>query len=228
MPKLQDRLNLKLAGFAAADHPPVPIPPPSEPERKSNPFIRCPLPPFNSSPDSLRQFNETGKIPTRRVIPLPVQSSGGSQTTVENNTTIIQQGSGGGSSTSPQVATISIPYPALGTDGTFPTVVQMARSFQLLHISASGIIEVRLYGSAQAQGIDIARETDAAPPFEVSQGIITDVVLDTYPFSWSWADRLGANTETPQSSNIYVTFVSPGEIATDPGNVVITYLPLLN
>jgi hypothetical protein len=34
-----------------------------------DPFLRCPLPPVQATPDSLRQFYRGGQIPQRRILP---------------------------------------------------------------------------------------------------------------------------------------------------------------
>ena len=53
----------------------------------------------------------------------------------------------------------------------------MAKSFQLLQVSASGIIEVRLYG-VRTPRTRTSRETDTAPAFETTMGLISDIVLE--------------------------------------------------
>src|SRR6266496_64776 len=231
MPPLSERLRGSLEGFAAMDNLPKASHPPINNAGMGpggNPYIRCPIPPLNAGPDTLRQFNESGKIPTRRVIPLPAQTAtGGSGSVTNNNTTIIQQG-GGSSSTTPSLAaaSVSFTYPALIPGQVLLAQVSMAKSFQLLQLTATGPIEVRMYADAGTQGADAPRETDSAVAFEVVPGIITDVVFDSAPFIWNWQNRIAANADSPETKLIYITIINPSGIGADAGVVTIGYLPL--
>lgn len=219
-----------LKGFTAVETPQRPAPVMSEPLRTTggNAFIRCPLPPFNATIDTLRQFNENGKTPTRRVIPLPISTSvgGGGSTT---NTTVINNGSSGGGSTQTKLvsASLTLEVPSLIPGQTFTATVLMAKSFQLLQITSTQALEIRLYADAATQSGDLVRITDSPVPFEVVAGIITDVVFDSSPFTWNWQNRIGANADSPQSPNIYVTVINPSSVAGTPSaQVGIQYLPL--
>lgn len=219
-------------GFAAVENPPDTTPA-NQPGRAlgGNAFIRCPLPPFNATVDTLRQFNESGKIPTRRVIPLPVSTASGGGGSV-TNTTVINQGGGssGGSTVVPTKlvsATITLNVPALTPGGIFTATVTMAKSFQPLQLTSSAPLEVRMYGDAITQGGDIPRVTDTAVPFETVPGIITDVVFDTAPFQWNWQNRIGANTDPVQNTNIYITVINPSQIVGSASAILsILFLPL--
>lgn len=219
-------------GFAAVENLPDNAPV-NQPGRAvgGNAFIRCPLPPFNATVDTLRQFNESGKTPTRRVLPLPAATSangGGSVT----NTTVINQGGGssGGSTVVPTKlvsATLTLDVPALTPGGIFTATVTMAKSFQLLQLTSSAPLEVRMYGDAITQGGDVPRATDTAVPFETVPGIITDIVFDTAPFVWSWQNRIGANADPVQNTNIYLTVVNPSQIVGSASAIIsVQYLPL--
>ena len=219
-------------GFAAVENTPeTPVNQPGA-ALGGNPYIRCPLPPFNATVDTMRQFNEGGKIPTRRVIPLPVATvvGGGNNIT---NTSVISQGdggSGGGSVVVPTKlvsATLTLNIPALTPGGIFLATVTMAKSFQLLQLTSSAPLEIRMYGDAITQGGDVPRATDTAVPFETVPGIITDIVFDTAPFVWSWQNRIGANADPVQNTNIYVTVINPSQIVGSASAILsIQYLPL--
>ncbi len=219
-------------GFAAVENPPDNAPV-NQPGRAlgGNAFIRCPLPPFNATVDTLRQFNESGKTPTRRVIPLPVvtSASGGGSVT---NTTVINQGGGGsgGSTVVPTKlvsAAVTLNVSALTPGGIFMATVTMAKSFQLLQLTSSAPLEIRMYGDAITQGGDVPRATDTAVPFETVPGIITDIVFDTAPFQWNWQNRIGANADPVQNTNIYVTVINPSQIVGSASAILsIQYLPL--
>lgn len=193
----------------------------------ANPWIRCPLPPFNAGPDTLRQFNENGKVPTRRVIPLPQAPTGGTGSVI-NNTSVTETGGGGsGGTISLAARTVVVNAPVLAPGGVFQITVQMAKSFQLLSITASNPVEVRIYGSSTTQASDVARLTDTAVPFEIVSNVITDVVFDTSPFQWNWQNRIGANADNPQSLNVYVSVINPSQSTGSPATIVtIQFLPL--
>ena len=228
MPALADRLKTQsLPGFEAATTPvnaaPAILPGAALPGNK---YIRCPLPPFSANSDTLRQYNEGGAVPTRRVIPLPISVREGLGTTINNTTVTNSSGSSSSSSgTTLKAVTVFLNVPPLAGSAAFSATVQMAKSFQLLQVASSQALEVRLYGTALAQVSDVARLTDSAPPFEIN-GVITDVVFDTIPYQWNWQNRVGANADSPQSSTIYVNVVNPSSTATAAASIAITYLPL--
>jgi hypothetical protein len=219
-----------LEGFAAVENPAKnQMSMPTTMTSGANPYIRCPIPPINIDPDTLRQFNQNGKTPTRRVLPLPIATTAGGGSTT-NNTTVINQGSsgGGGSSTAKLVsASVTISVPSLTPGQTFTATVALAKSFQLLSLNSTQGVEVRLYSTQAAQSADLVRITDAAVPFEVFPGIITDVVFDTAPFQWAWQNRIAANADSPQTTNIYVTVINPSQLTGVPASLLgVTYLPL--
>ncbi len=229
MPPLKETLrNESPKGFVAVDNPNPPSSPVQQPGAAlgGNPYLRCPLPPFNATSDTIRQFNEDGKIPARRVIPLPVSTSAGGTVNQTTNTTIIQQGSGGSSGGTVTLTskTVTVNIPALTPGAQYLATVTMAKSFQLLQITSSNPIEVRVYGDSVTQTSDLARATDVPPPFETTPGLITDVVMDTPPYQWNWQNRIGANASSPQTTQIFLTFVAVSGIS--GATVTITYLPL--
>jgi hypothetical protein len=231
MPPLKQMLRPggeTLQGFAAAENPPKS--PPSVPNTVTsgaNPYIRCPIPPLNIDPDTLRQFNQNGKTPTRRVIPLPISTVGGGGSVT--NTTVINEGSSSsGSSTTKLVsASVALSVPSLTPGQVFVATVTMAKSFQLLQITSTQAVEVRVYSNSSAQSSDRVRITDAPVPFEVFPGIITDIVFDTAPYIWNWQNRIGANASSPQTTSIYVTVINPSQLTGVPAATIsIQYLPL--
>ena len=231
MPPLAERLKTQsLPGYEAASNPTVATPPilPGA-ALPGNKYIRCPLPPFSANSDTLRQYNEGGAVPTRRVIPLPTSVREGSGTQIINTTVTNSSGSGsssGGTGSSLKATTAFLNVPSLAPQGAFQTTLQMAKSFQLLQVVASAPIEVRLYGNLLAQVIDISRLSDTAPPFEIT-GMITDVIFDTAPYQWYWQNRIAANADNPQGLNIYVTIVNPSPTTgTGLSTLAVTYLPL--
>ena len=216
-------------GFAAVENTPeTPVNQPGA-ALGGNPYIRCPLPPFNATSDTLRQFNESGKTPTRRVIPLPPSTASGGGGSVVTNTTVINQGGGGGgaSPTTSVITSVTLQVPALTPGQRLQARLTMNPCIQLVSILTTVFGEVRLYSNATVQQADAPRATDTAPPFEVTQGIITDVVFDTTPLQWTWQNRIAVNSDSPRSSNFYVTVINPSlVIGTSAGRVTISYLPL--
>ena len=233
MPALNDMTRQSLSGFQAVENPKTP-PPATVPGAVlgGNRYLRCPLPPFNSSPDVLRQFNESGKVPATRVIPLPVATTLGTGTTVTEAVSTFGSGSssgGGASSTtnSPVATPAIVSVPAVAAGSSFTTIIQASFSFQLLSVSANQPLEVRLYGSALAQTSDAPRLIDTAVPFESAQNVITDVVLDTVPYKWTWQNRVGNNADSPQSANLYVSVRGLSGAALSPAMVTILYAPIV-
>lgn len=219
-------------GYEAAQSKPTSPPINSVQEVRTvgaNPYLRTTLPPMNAGPDTLRQFNENGKTPTRRVIPLPISTVAGGGAQITNNTTIIQQGSSGGSSSAAKLvsASVNVNSPTLLPGQTYTQTVQMAKSFQLLLVTSTQPVEVRIYSDALTQAADLVRATDHAVPFEVVAGLITDIVFDTPPYQWNWQNRIGANADATQSTNIYVTVINPSQVSGAlPATIAITFLPL--
>jgi hypothetical protein len=84
---------------------------------------------------------------------------------------------------------------------------------------------VELYGTNFQQISDLSRALDTAPPAGSTQGIVTDVALDTAPLSWSFQNRVGANGDNPQVPNAYITVTNIGSAAVAI-TVSITYVPI--
>jgi hypothetical protein len=137
-------------------------------------------------------------------------------------------GSSGGSTTLAS-KTILIDIPLLAPSATYKTTVSAlaAKTFQLLQISSTQVLEIRLYGDPNTQSQDIIRPTNGVVPFAVMDDLITDVVLDTVPLIWTWQNRIGANAASPIQSSVYLTAVNPSStMSALAATVTLTYLPL--
>jgi len=229
MPPLKTRLrSMSPEGYAAQEELPASLPKLKDPGRVlgGNPFIRCPLPPFNSSPDVLRQFEENGKVPTRRVIPLPISTVAGGSTTINNNTTVVNNSSTSGSTEVSLIAkTVTLNAPSLAPGDAAMASITVSKVAILMILGSSDLCEVRIYGDPLSQAADVSRLTDSAPLFEVTSGLVTDVVLDSTPLSWNWQNRVYVNQDSPATTNLYITVLNPTEGTVTP-SVTITYLPL--
>jgi len=229
MPGLKQRLRSETPqGYAAQEQVPMTSPVPPEPGKLlgADALIRCPLPPFNATVDTLRQFDENGKVPARRVIPLPQLTGMSGSTTVINQTSVTGSSSGSGNApvtVAAKTVTISVPTLAPGDAATL--TVTLTAVAVLMILGSSDFCEVRIYGDAVTQATDLPRLTDTAPPFELIQGLTTDVVLDTLPLQYNWQNRLFVNQDAPISKNMYVTILNPTLGAVTP-SVTITFLPL--
>lgn len=236
MPSLAKMLQTQsLPGFEATDNKMPTSPPPASVEGSQvglNPYLRCPLPPFSTTIDTIRQWNMTGKNPVMRVIPLPVQQgAGGSAVNVTNVSTTASSSGGGTAPVVPPTpltpATVVFNVPFLAPGATYQTSVKMSRSFQQLQLQATQPVEVRMYSNPVTQVIDIARVTDIAVPFDTIEGVLTDIVFDQYPFQWEWENRIGANADNPQTTNVYFTVVNPSQTTgVNPSVVTVIYQPL--
>lgn len=229
MPPLSKTLrSMSPEGFAAQEELPASLPKLKDPGRVlgANPFIRCPLPPFNSSPDSLRQFEENGKIPARRVIPLPAAVSAGGSTVINNNTTVTNiGGSSSSGSTTVTAKTVTFNAPILFPGNAATATITLSKVAVLLICGASDLCEVRIYGDPITQTADIARATDTAPAFEVTAGLVSDIVFDSTPLNWNWQNRVFVNQDSPATTNLYITVIN-NTLGTVTPSVTITYLPL--
>lgn len=228
MPPLSQRLRSEIPeGFAAQEQMPASSPTPPEPGKAlgADRFIRCPLPPFNAGPDTLRQFDENGKIPARRVIPLPVATGVGGSSIVINNTSISGSASSGGNVVTIPVKTVTFGIPTLIPGDAAMLSVALSKIAVLMIVGSSDLCEVRIYGDPLSQAADAPRLSDTAPPFEITQGLITDIILDTTPLQFNWQNRLFVNQDAPQTANMYVTVLNPTSSAVTP-SVTVTYLPL--
>ena len=232
MPSLKDTLATSLTGYSPApEKPPLPpsvvMPGKSGGNFSTNPSIRCPLPPFNIGPDTLRQFDQADGIsPKRRVIPLPVLSQVGGGTTVVNNNTT-STNNGGGSSTVATLAakTVVCTTPLLTAGQYSAQTLNMSKSYQLISVVANNPCEIRLYGSSGSQAADIGRPTDSPLPAELFNNLVTDIVLDTAPYIWEWQNRVGVNTNSPQSTSAYITVFNTGAGSAQI-QLTLVYLPL--
>ena len=107
-------------------------------------FLRCPLPAlWNSTPDSQRQAYRGAVIPQFRVM-LPQQSQAGGSAAGSSGTTAASGGSSGGGSgggsgpTQPTAQSVSTTSGSLNPNQSFVSSVQVAKSFALLGVTASG------------------------------------------------------------------------------------------
>lgn len=234
MPPLSTMVKTQsLSGFEAAEIQKPTAPLIGDAERVGlNPYLRCPLPPFSTTVDTIRQWNLTGKNPVMRVIPLPVQQGIGiAGTNVTNVTTTASGGSGGTTPVTPPTtltpATVAFNVPFLSPGATYKTTVKMSESFQQLQLRATQPVEVRFYSNPTTQIMDIARVTDIAVPFDTIEGVLTDIVFNQYPFQWEWQNRIGANADNPQTTNIYITVVNPSQTTgVNASTVTVVYQPL--
>lgn len=231
MPPLKSMSQDSLPGFVPAESAFRETPPVPSPKKTTglNPFLRCPLPPFNAGPDTLRQFDESGKTPTRRVIPLPLQTNMGGNATVVQNTSVTTQSGGGSGGNVPVTViakTVTINAGIIPPNGVVIKSVTTSIIAVLISVGASAPCEVRIYGDSGTQSSDVPRVTDAAVPFEITPGVVTDVVLDTSPYQFNWENRLFVNHDSPQTTTMYVTVLNPSAGTVTPA-VTITYLSVL-
>jgi len=232
MPPLSQALRKESPkGYAAMEEMPESAPAPQKEPGQAmggNAFIRCPLPPFNATSDTLRQFNESGKTPTRRVIPLPIQTVAGGSTTIINNTSVTGSGSSSGGGTTPVTVTAKTVTLNAGTllpGDVLVTSVTASKIAVLMIVGSSDLCEIRIYGDPVTQAADVGRVADTAVAFEITPGVVTDVILDTNPLQFNWQNRLFVNQDAPQTTNLYITVLNNTAGAVTP-SVTITYLPL--
>jgi hypothetical protein len=237
MPSIAEAVNSNLEGYAPAAKLPVTYEMINNDKPRANPAIRCPLPPFNLDPDTLRQFETGNSSPQIRVLPVPIQTG--------NTTTIIKSGgfigsigtsssssgsgsggSGGSGSSNLTLKNVVLTTGSIAVGGSFLGTALMAKSFQLISLTTNQPCDVRIYGAAAIQSFDATRAVDAPVPAEVSDNIIADVIFDTLPFTWGFQNAAGANQDLPQSTNVYVTVLNTGNTTLSPVQVTISYVAL--
>jgi hypothetical protein len=228
MPSLRDAIESRMK---LSDYVPVPPGPPvisiiplnSAPAKN----LRCILPPFNSDPDTLRQFDNVSTGPKIRVMPRPQPKSSGN--TITNKVTNVSAGTvssttSGGTTLATNVAVFTTSSLPIGV--VQQSSIQLSQSFQMLNIASNGPCEVRLYGTLAAQSFDASRATDAPVPAEVISNIISCVIFDTAPYFWPWQNRIAANQDIPQTAAIYITVIGTNPASSAPVTLTIEFIPL--
>jgi hypothetical protein len=206
------------------------LPPMREGQPTKNPFLRCPMPPVTVTPDSLRQYYIGGQVPQFRILtPNNNQSgagTGGGTTIIGGGGTIVTPAAGSSSTPAAIAATsVSFTTPNLNNGQTYEAILPMSKSFQLLQLAANDTCRVEIYGNGTAQNNDLARALDAPPLPGSQQDLITDVVLDTAPFKWTFQNRVGANSDSPQQSLIYITITNL-DVSSTTITITLFYVPL--
>ena len=177
----------------------------------------------------MRQFYQGGKVPqTRLLSPITggISSGGGGNGNAVVTTAVISGGSN--PPPAPVVAKQAvITTTVLGPGQQFVfTLTDISRSFQLLNVASDTAARVQLYGTSGAQFADLrAPGLDQAPPAGTSQGLITDVALDSSPFVWNYQNRIGSNSEVPQKQEVFVTITNLSGAAV-PITVTMQYIPI--
>ncbi len=222
---IEDRVGLDLSGYAPATPPPVSQQQeqPLLPVRDSKLRFSAPnIPGSFPSSDTLIGYHMGGMIPQWRIPTAPTQS--GSSTTT-SAATVISSGSSTTTNNPPVAQTTSVATSVLSPAGQFTGVATMAKAFIVLSISVNAAARVRLYSTASAQTVDLARPQTQGPGFGTEQGIIGDVVLTNAPVTWFAENMVGANEDNPQSATCYVTCdnLTSSSMAIQ---ISITYVPL--
>lgn len=229
MPSIRDAVHADLSGYSPANPVAKTTAPVTQSTMRASPILRCPLPPFGADVDSLRQFEQGAGIPQIRIIPPPLVMPSTSTGAASGQLASSSSSSSSSSTTvSLTAATVVVNVGTLAPSGVFiGTASILKKSFQLLYMSSTSAVDVRLYGTSTAQLLDSTRLIDDPVPAEVGENIISDVLFDTAPFTWGWQNRIAANQASPQVATIYVTVVNPSTTDTLIGVAVsITYLPL--
>lgn len=232
MASLKQAQNTDLTGYEpVAPRAIGALPPMMDFQPVYNPYIRCPLPPISVTPDSLRQYYVGGQVPQFRVLTPPNTSNGGSgngsSTTVIQTAVSTTTSSSGGTSTSTSIVakSISLTTAILNPNDIYFGSISTSKSFQLLNISSSSPCRIEIYGSNIAQTLDAGRGLDVAPTPGTQQDLITDIVLDTAPYQWSWQNRVGHNADNPQNGVAYVTVTNIDAIS-EAITITLIYVPL--
>jgi|HubBroStandDraft_1064217.scaffolds.fasta_scaffold65490_2 hypothetical protein len=194
----------------------------------ANPRMRTATPGTNADADLINQVGKGGSNPQFRMLPLPPATGGTTTVTTGGSSSSSSSSSGGGSSSSVSInpKTVTVSIPSLGPNSLVELSVATSQSFQLLSVAASNPCNVRLYGSAAAQISDASRSVDAPVPAELAQNIILDVVLDTNPYIWYCQNIIGANSNAPQNTTLFITVINELSTALSGTAITLTFVPL--
>jgi hypothetical protein len=231
MATLREALTTDLSSYEPVDlSKDFGLPAMREGQPTKNPFLRCPMPPVAVTPDSLRQYYVGGQVPQFRILTpnsqnnSSVGSSGGTVITGGSVTTT----PAAGTTTTPatiSATSLSFTTPTINSGDSYQAIVAMSKSFQLLQLTATDTCRVEVYGNGTAQNNDAARGLDMPPLPGTQQDLITDVVLDTVPLKWTFQNRVGANSDSPQQSLIYIT-VTNLDVSSASITVTLFYVPI--
>lgn len=210
---------------------------PPLPEPTQLQFMRSPLPPISTTPDSLRQFHTPG-IPQMRIIPPASQSTGGGTGggPASSGSTTVVVGSGGagtgGSSTTvintQSLKNASVTTPTLSQGQSSQIAVPMATVFALISVSVNKPARVRLYSTKAAQTADVNRSTSAPVVIGSESAIIADfLLLANTELNWTCSPALiGFNDDSTRVSTCYVTITNPNP-SSATFTVSFTFAPLV-
>lgn len=188
---------------------------PNIPETSSTMFMRTPLPPTTSTPDSIKQFQVPG-IPQTRIIP-PVPPTNTNTGASSGGTTVVEGSgssggsSGGGSAPVPTLQNASVTTPTLSQNQSSQISVPLATVFALVGVSTNGPARIRLYSTKSAQTSDLGRAATTPVVIGTENGIIADfLLLGNTELTWTCSPIvMGFNGDNPTVSTCYVTITNP-------------------
>jgi hypothetical protein len=233
MPTITDSLSADTSRYQSVEIPVggTNLPPLNEGQPTINPYLRCPLPPISVTPDSLRQYYVGGQIPQFRILTPPNSILGSGGGTIIKQTfaaTTVGTGTIGPApapSTGLVATSVSLTTPVLNNGDVYLGTIPISKSFQLLNVTANGQCRIEIYGTPLVQTQDAGRGIDVAPLPGTTQNLITDVVLDTVPYQWSWQNRIGSNADSPQNVAAYITITNIGVVSLAL-TITLVYIPL--
>jgi hypothetical protein len=228
MPKLSDLTGVDMSSFerVSSQTPPPDFQPDKSmlPPRDSRLRFTAPyLPGIFPSSDNLISFHLGGKIPQYR-IPVPAQAAAQGAATTSTSTAIVSSSSS--TTNNPSTSkTVSITTSVLSPGQIYTGIITMAKAFVLLNLSANDPARIELYSTLNGQTADLHRPATQGPGYGTEQAIITDIVLDTAPYIWQAVNVIGANGDSPQNQNIYLSVTNLSN-ASQAYVVSISYVPV--
>lgn len=228
MPSLEESLKADRSNYHTVEAPTNNVlHPGNDLQPVYNAYIRCPLPPINATPDSLRTFYAGSQVPQFRVIPPNNSFVGGNATTNEN--VLVNSSSGGSGSTTvvsglSKLQSVSIVTPVISPNQVYQGTVQISKSFLLNQLSTSQASRVELYSTKAAQVLDLARPATTAPA-NTAQGLLSDMYIDTAPYKMEYTNVTAMNNDPTQTPTIYVSVTNISQAAAAIA-VVFKYIAL--
>lgn len=204
---------------------------PNVPEPSSTMFMRSPLPPTTSTPDSINQFQIPG-IPQMRII-APAPPTNNNTSSSSSGTTVVEgsggsSGSGGGSVATPTLQNASVTTTTLSQGQSAQLSVPLATVFALVGVSVNGPARVRMYSTRAAQTSDLGRAATTPVVIGTENGIIADFLLvASTELTWTCSPIvMGFNGDNPSVSTCYITISNPNPTSAT-FTVAFTYAVLI-
>jgi hypothetical protein len=102
----------------------------------------------------------------------------------------------------------------------------MAKVYQLVNIACTSPARIELYTNLNALTTDAGRDLDIPPAAGTTQGLVMDLVLDSFPYTWITQDISGENSDNPMTNIAYISITNITQ-GVFPVTVTFFYVPVV-